>query len=91
MAYIDPYDGEKQGVLAKFTFKDVYDEDFDETNPEVGFDGDLEYAYSLERFDESIMEGNVWVWIESDADVTALKSHSSFVGTKLLRDIRWIM
>jgi len=88
MAYIDPYDGNMPGVLAKFTFKNVYDEDFDETNPEVGFWGDLEYSYSLERFDESTMEGNVWVWIESDADVNALKSHSSFVGTKLLRDVR---
>jgi hypothetical protein len=88
MAYIDPYDGNMPGVLAKFTFKMVTDVDFDETNPEVGFDGDLEYSYSLERFDEEAMEGNVWVWIESDADVNVLKSHSSFIGTKLLRDIR---
>jgi hypothetical protein len=88
MAYIDPYDGNMPGVLAKFSFKMVYDEDFDETNPEVGFDGDLDYPYSLERFDEDAMQGNVWVWIESDADVNALKSHSSFVGTKLLRDAR---
>jgi hypothetical protein len=88
MPYIDPYKGEKQGVLAKFKFKNVYDIDFDETSPEVGFDADLEYSYSLERFDEEAMEGNVWVWISSDYDVTALKAHSSFVGTKLLRDIR---
>jgi len=88
MAYIDPYDGNMPGVLAKFTFKDVYDENVDETNPEVGFDGDLEYAYSLERFDEESMEGNVWVWVSDDDDVDILKAHSSFIGTKLLRDIR---
>ena len=88
MPYIDPYDGNMPGVLAKFTFKQVYDEDFDETNPEVGFDGDLEYAYSVERFDPETMEGNVWVWVSADADVSALKSHSSFVGTRLLKDIR---
>jgi hypothetical protein len=88
MAYIDPYDGEMPGVLAKFTFKNVYDEDYDETNPEVGFDGDLEYSYSLERFDEEKMEGNVWVWVSDDADVDALKAHSSFVGTTLLMDVR---
>tara|TARA_Y100000310_G_scaffold334353_1_gene413955 strand:+ start:650 stop:916 length:267 start_codon:yes stop_codon:yes gene_type:complete len=88
MAYIDPYDGNMPGVLAKFSFKMVYDEDFDETNPEVGFDGDLDYAYSLERFDKDAMEGNVWVWVSSDADVNALKSHSSFVGSRLLLDLR---
>ena len=88
MAYIDPYKGSRQGVLAKFTFKMVTDEDFDETNPEVGFDGDLEYPYSLERFDKDLMVGNVWVWISSDADVAIIKAHSSFIGTSLLRDIR---
>ena len=88
MAYIDPYNGTMPGVLAKFTFKMVTDEDFDETNPEVGFDGDLEYPYSLERFDREAMEGNVWVWVSDDADVDALKAHSSFVGTSLLKDIR---
>ena len=86
--YIDPYDDCMPGVLAKFSFKMVYDEDFDETNPEVGFDGDLDYSYSLERFDKEAMEGNVWVWVESDEDVATLKAHSSFVGTKLLRDVR---
>ena len=74
MTYIDPYDGNVSGVLAKFTFKMVTDEDTDETNPEVGFDGDLEYGYSVERFDEEKMEGNVWVWVSDDADVDALKS-----------------
>jgi len=88
MAYIDPFDGNMSGVLAKFTFKMVYDEDFDESNPEVGFDGDLNYSYSLERFDEDAMEGNVWVWIATDEEVAALKAHSSFIGTKLLRDVR---
>ena len=75
MPYIDPYDGNKAGVLAKFSFKMVTDEDYDETNPEVGFDGDLEYGYSVER-------------LSDDADVDALKAHSSFVGTKLLLDVR---
>tara|TARA_R110000744_G_scaffold9953_1_gene31435 strand:- start:150 stop:416 length:267 start_codon:yes stop_codon:yes gene_type:complete len=88
MPYIDPYDGNKAGVLAKFSFKMVTDEDYDETNPEVGFDGDLEYGYSVERFDKEAMEGNVWVWVSDDADVDALKAHSSFVGTKLLLDVR---
>ena len=88
MAYIDPHNGTMSGVLAKFTFKMVTDEDYDETNPEVGFDGDLEYPYSLERFDEAAMEGNVWVWISSDEDVDILKAHSSFVGANLIRDIR---
>ena len=87
-SYLDPYDGNMDGVLAKFSFKMVYDEDFDETNPEVGFEGDLEYAYNLERFDEEKMEGNVWVWISDDADVEALKAHSSFIGTRLLLDVR---
>jgi hypothetical protein len=88
MAYIDPCDGNKPGVLAKFTFKMVTDEDYDETNPEVGFDGDLEYGYSVERFDKEAMVGNVWVWVSDDSDVDVLKAHSSFVGTGLLRDIR---
>ena len=88
MDYIDPYDGNKPGVLAKFTFKMVTDDDYDETNPEVGFDGDLEYGYSVERFNKEAMEGNVWVWISADADVTALKSHASFVGSKLIIDKR---
>ena len=88
MPYIDPYKGTKQGVLAKFSFKLVTDDDFDEESPEVGFYGELEYPYSLERFDREAMEGNVWVWVSDDADVSALTSHSSFVGTTLLMDVR---
>jgi len=88
MAYIDPYEGDMPGVLAKFKWKMVYDEDMDVTNPEIGFSGDLEYAYSVERFDKEAMEGNVWVWISDDSDVDILKAHSSFVGTRLLRDAR---
>tara|TARA_R110002051_G_scaffold323433_1_gene417018 strand:+ start:712 stop:1020 length:309 start_codon:yes stop_codon:yes gene_type:complete len=101
MAYIDPYKGKKKGVLAKFTFKGVVgdrDWDFDRESKDVntfyndeyavGFEGDLDYEYNVERFDETEMEGNAWVWISTDADVDALKAHSSFIGTSLLRDIR---
>ena len=88
MAYVDPYNGDMQGVLAKFSFKEVYDEDFDETNLEIGFWEDLEFPYSIERLDEEKKEGNAWVWISSDDDVASLKAHASFMGTKLLKDIR---
>ena len=88
MAYIDPYSGTKAGVLAKFSFKMVTDEDLEVDNSEVGFDGELDYAYSVERFDEDKMEGNVWVWVSDDSDIDILKAHSSFIGDSLLRDIR---
>ena len=101
MAYIDPYEGTKKGVLAKFTFKTVEEErtwDDDKGDKDVGtfyndeyavgFEGELNYEYNVERFDEAELEGNAWVWISSDDDVANLKSHSSFIGTKLLRDVR---
>ena len=102
MAYIDPYEGTKEGVLAKFTFKRLpedgrgWDDDrgskdvdtFYNDEYAVGFSGELNYEYNVERFDEEALEGNAWVWISSDDDVTALKSHTSFMGSKLLRDIR---
>ncbi len=101
MAYLDPHEGRKQGVLAKFSFKRLEeDREWDETrehrdvdtfyNDEyaVGFEGELNYEYNVERFDEEGLEGNAWVWISSDADVAIIKAHSSFIGTSLLRDIR---
>lgn len=88
MAYMDPYGGNMPGVLAKFGFKEIFDDEGDSDGTDVGFQGDLEYAYSIERFDPETMEGNVWVWVSDDADVDALKAHSSFVGTSLLKDIR---
>ena len=107
MAYIDPFDGNKQGVLAKFTFKRVDEmpplpggrnwdyergekdvENFYNDEYAVGFDGELDYEYNVERFDEAELEGNAWVWISSDDDVNVLKAHESFMGTKLLKDIR---
>jgi|TARA_Y100000310_G_scaffold304719_1_gene344159 hypothetical protein len=109
MAYIDPYEGTKKGVLAKFTFRRLYDEEiYPEWDVEreakdvgnfyndeyaVGFadygnDGELDYEYNVERFDEETLEGNAWVWIVSNDDINALKSHESFIGSKLLKDIR---
>ena len=101
MAYIDPFDGNKKGVLAKFTFKRLEEDrdwDLDRESKDaitfyndeyaVGFEGDLDYEYNVERFDEEGMEGNVWVWVSDDSDVDALKSHSSFMGTSLLKDVR---
>ncbi len=108
MAYLDPYEGKKQGVLAKFTFKRLEDApdwngidrdwDFDRSANDVfnfynneyavGFEGELDYEYNVERFDEEGLEGNAWVWISSDDDVAILKSHSSFLGSRLLKDIR---
>jgi hypothetical protein len=101
MAYIDPYEGTKKGVLAKFNFKRVDEDrdwDFDRESKDVdtfyndeyavGFEGELDYDYNVERFDEEALEGNAWVWITDDSDVDILKADSSFVGTKLLRDIR---
>jgi len=101
MAYIDPYEGTKKGVLAKFSFKRLEEEkawDNDRGSKDVdtfyndeysvGFDGDLSYEYNVERFDEEVLEGNAWVWITDDSDVVSLKAHSSFVGTSLLKDIR---
>jgi|TARA_R110002051_G_scaffold177353_1_gene247220 hypothetical protein len=101
MAYIDPYEGTKKGVLAKFTFKRLEEDrawdngrgskdvdTFYNDEYAVGFEGDLSYEYNVERFDEDAMDGNAWVWLIADVDVEALKAHSSFVGTKLLKDIR---
>jgi len=102
MIYFDPFDGNKEGVLAKFTFKRLPEDgrgwnddrgakDIDTFyNDEyaVGFEGDLNYDYNVERFDEEALEGNAWVWITDDSDVVSLKAHSSFVGTSLLKDIR---
>ena len=107
MTYIDPYEGTKKGVLAKFTFKRVDDmpelpngrnwdyergskdvDNFYNDEYAVGFDGDLDYDYNVERFDEEALEGNAWVWISDDDDVAILKSHESFMGSKLLKDIR---
>ena len=101
MSYIDPYEGTKEGVLVKFNFERVEeDRDWDndrgskdvETfyNDEyaVGFEEDLNYDYNVERFNEEALEGNAWVWISDDDDVAILKSHESFMGSKLLKDIR---
>lgn len=88
MAYIDPYKGTKPGILAKFSFKEIFDDEGDPDGTDVGFEGDFDYAYSVERFDPELLEGNVWVWVSDDDDVTAVRSHSSFLGTRLLKDIR---
>ena len=69
MTYLDPFDGNKAGVLAKFTFKRL---------PEDGRGWN----------DEEALEGNAWVWITDDSDVVSLKAHSSFIGTRLLKDER---
>ena len=100
MAYVDPYDGSRKGVLGKFTFKRSESGNWDNDraskdvsnfyNDEyaVGLEGDLDYEYNVERFDEEGLEGNAWVWISSDDDVATLKSHASFIGTSLLKDVR---
>ena len=101
MTYIDPQGGTIKGVLAKFTFKRLEeDRDWDDDKGDkdvgtfyndeyaVGFEGDLDYEYNVERFDEELLEGNAWVWVNDDSDVVSLKAHSSFVGTNLLRDVR---
>jgi len=100
MDYIDPYEGTKKGVLAKFSFKAVlqdrvWDNDRGSKDAEtfyndeyaVGFEGDLDYDYNVERFNEETLEGNAWVWIDTDEEIAALKAHSSFSGTKLLKVI----
>ena len=54
----------------------------------VSFQNDLNFPYSVERVDEETMTGNVWVWITDNADVEKLKSHSGFIGSRLLKDNR---
>ena len=101
MASIVTYDSDRKGVLARFTFAnpvvdrawvnnstDIESEHYYNDEFDIGFDADFDYDYTVESFDNDALEGKAWIWITENSDVALLKAHSSFVGTRLLKDGR---
>ena len=91
--YADPTSGTASGVFTVFNMKTITDDDGEDDGTDIGFSGDLDFAYSINTHDTDTNQAKAWVWIASDSDrsagsfasdLSSLQSHSSYVGPILI-------
>lgn len=91
--YEDPNFGTGSGIFSVFNMKIITDDDGNDDGTDIGFEGDLDFAYNINIYDTDTNQAKAWVWITSDADrsagsfasdLSSLQSHSSYVGPILI-------